>query len=77
MFLCLDLKRQYATLKTDLDAAVLNVMAHGRFINGPEVKAFEGEATASSARATPSASPRAPTRCFSPCARSASGRATR
>lgn len=40
----LDLKRQYVTLKEKLDTAVLNVMDHGGFINGPEVKAFEGEA---------------------------------
>lgn len=40
----LDLKRQYVTLKDELDAAVLKVMDHGGFINGPEVKIFEGEA---------------------------------
>jgi len=37
----LDLGRQYAPLKEELDAAVLRVMAHGRFINGPEVAEFE------------------------------------
>jgi len=42
----LDLKRQYVTLKDELDAAVLKVMDHGRFINGPEVGALEGEAAA-------------------------------
>jgi len=40
----LDLKRQYQALKTELDSAVLKVMDHCYFINGPEVKAFEGEA---------------------------------
>lgn len=40
----LDLKRQYVTLKDELDRAVLKVMDHGHFINGPEVGAFECEA---------------------------------
>jgi dTDP-4-amino-4,6-dideoxygalactose transaminase len=39
----LDLKRQYVTLKDELDTAVLRVMDHGDFINGPEVGAFERE----------------------------------
>jgi dTDP-4-amino-4,6-dideoxygalactose transaminase len=37
----LDLGRQYAPIKSELDAAVLRVMEHGRFINGPEVGEFE------------------------------------
>ena len=37
----LDLGRQYAPLKASLDKAVLAVLAHGHFINGPEVKEFE------------------------------------
>lgn len=37
----LDLGRQYAPLKAELDKAVLDVLAHGRFINGPEVALFE------------------------------------
>jgi dTDP-4-amino-4,6-dideoxygalactose transaminase len=40
----LDLKRQYATLKDELDRAVLKVMDHCHFINGPEVAAFEAQA---------------------------------
>jgi dTDP-4-amino-4,6-dideoxygalactose transaminase len=40
----LDLSRQYAQIKDELDKAVLKVMAHGRFINGPEVKEFEAAA---------------------------------
>lgn len=39
----LDLKQQYAALKTQIDAAVADVFANGHFINGPNVKALEGE----------------------------------
>lgn len=42
----LDMSRQYATLKDQLNAAVLNVMAHGKFILGPEMKQFEKDAAA-------------------------------
>jgi len=42
----LDLGRQYAALKTDLDLAVLAVLAHGHYINGPEVGQFEKAAAA-------------------------------
>jgi dTDP-4-amino-4,6-dideoxygalactose transaminase len=37
----LDLKRQYASIKEEMDQAIANVMSHARFIMGPEVKAFE------------------------------------
>ncbi len=37
----LDLSRQYAYLKPDLDKAVINVLTHGKFILGPEVKELE------------------------------------
>ncbi len=37
----LDLRREYESLKSDLDSAVLAVMADTRFINGPQVKEFE------------------------------------
>ncbi|KAA3632022.1 MAG: DegT/DnrJ/EryC1/StrS family aminotransferase [Calditrichaeota bacterium] len=37
----LDLSRQYAYLKDEMDAAVLNVLDHGWFILGPEVKELE------------------------------------
>ncbi|MCH9032067.1 MAG: DegT/DnrJ/EryC1/StrS family aminotransferase [candidate division Zixibacteria bacterium] len=37
----LDLKRQYLTIKEDLDRAVLNVLDHGKFILGPEVAELE------------------------------------
>ena len=40
----LDMGRQYAPLKKELDSAVLAVLDHGGFINGPEVKKFEAEA---------------------------------
>lgn len=39
----LDLKAQYATLKTDLDAAVHRVLESTRFIGGPEVSGLEEE----------------------------------
>jgi dTDP-4-amino-4,6-dideoxygalactose transaminase len=42
----LDLTRQYETIKPEIDAAVANVLASGRFILGPEVKAFEEEVAA-------------------------------
>ena len=37
----LDLKRQYSSIKEELDQAVFSVLSHARFIMGPEVKAFE------------------------------------
>jgi len=37
------MSRQYAVLKDKLDAAVLGVLAHGKFILGPEMKQFERE----------------------------------
>jgi len=37
----LDLKRQYSSIKDELDQAVLSVLSHAKFIMGPEVKAFE------------------------------------
>src|SRR5580765_5241996 len=39
----LDLKAQYLTLKTELDAAVLRVIESTQFINGPDVEAMEQE----------------------------------
>jgi len=42
----LDLSRQYAQLKPELDAAVINVLTHGKFILGPEVKELEEEIAA-------------------------------
>jgi len=39
----LDLHRQYETLKPEMDRAVLNVLEHGQFILGPEVKRLEQE----------------------------------
>ncbi len=37
----LDLKRQYASIKGEIDQAISNVMSHAKFIMGPEVKALE------------------------------------
>ncbi|MEW5994108.1 MAG: DegT/DnrJ/EryC1/StrS family aminotransferase [Candidatus Zixiibacteriota bacterium] len=39
----LDLTRQYARLKPQLDEAAVKVLTHGRFILGPEVKQLEEE----------------------------------
>src|ERR1017187_3243844 len=39
----LDLKAQYRTIKSELDAAVLGVLENAQFILGPEVAAFEKE----------------------------------
>ncbi len=36
-----DLKGQYAKIKTEVDAAVLEVLESSAFINGPSVKAFQ------------------------------------
>ena len=38
-----DLVGQYEKIKTEVDKAVLDVMASAAFINGPEVKSFEQE----------------------------------
>ncbi len=36
-----DLKSQYLKIKPDIDNAILGVLDHGQFINGPEVKQFQ------------------------------------
>ncbi len=36
-----DLKRQYAALKTDIDARIQRVLDHGQYIMGPEVQEME------------------------------------
>lgn len=38
-----DLQAQYAAIKTEVDRAVLDVLASSRFVLGPEVEAFEQE----------------------------------
>ena len=38
-----DLQAQYATIKSEIDTAVLGVLASGKFALGPEVAAFEQE----------------------------------
>ena len=43
MLQILDLKRQYQSLKPEIDRAVEGVLAGGHYIMGPNVKAFEGE----------------------------------
>jgi dTDP-4-amino-4,6-dideoxygalactose transaminase len=40
----LDLKREYQSLKAEIDRAVLEVMTSTQFINGPQVKQFEDAA---------------------------------
>jgi len=39
----LDLKTQYASIKTEVDEAVLRVLASSTYVLGPEVEAFENE----------------------------------
>ncbi len=39
----LDLKAQYAGIKAEIDAAVLQVLASSQYVLGPEVAAFESE----------------------------------
>ncbi|MFN7656853.1 MAG: DegT/DnrJ/EryC1/StrS family aminotransferase, partial [Dolichospermum sp.] len=36
-----DIKEQYATIETEVSAAVLGVLASGRYIGGPAVTDFE------------------------------------
>src|ERR1043166_4423362 len=38
-----DLKTQYEKIKTEVDAAIQNVLNNTAFINGPEVKGFQAE----------------------------------
>ena len=42
----IDLTREYAALQADMERAVLGVLAGGRYILGPEVRAFERELAA-------------------------------
>lgn len=42
----LDLTRQYAQIKSEIDAAIARVVVSGHFILGPEVEAFEQEIAA-------------------------------
>ena len=42
----LDLKRQYSTIKKEIDEAVFSVLSNARFILGPEVKTFEEKVAA-------------------------------
>ena len=39
----LDLKAQYASLKSEIDAAVLGVLGSAQYVLGDEVAAFERE----------------------------------
>lgn len=38
-----DLKTQYEKIKTEVDAAIMNVIENAAFINGPEVKNFKAD----------------------------------
>jgi dTDP-4-amino-4,6-dideoxygalactose transaminase len=42
----LDLRRQYATIRSEIDEAIHSVLESGEFILGPHVKQFEDEAAA-------------------------------
>ncbi len=39
----IDLKTQYRGLKPDIDAAIMNVLNHGRYVMGPEIEALESQ----------------------------------
>src|SRR6266436_10049238 len=39
----LDLLREYREIETEINAALARTLAHGRYILGPEVEAFENE----------------------------------
>jgi len=39
----IDIKRQYAPIRAEVDRAIKQVMDHGQFILGPEMKKFESE----------------------------------
>ena len=39
----IDLKRQYAAYKEEIDSAIAGVLAHGRFVMGPEVSELESK----------------------------------
>ena len=52
-----DLAAQYAELKPAIDAAVLGVLASGRYVLGPEVDAFEADLAAYLSRGTAGTAP--------------------
>ena len=39
----IDLKKQYKQLEKNINSAITNVLKHGRYIKGPEVKLLENE----------------------------------
>ncbi len=62
----LNLKAQYAGLKPEIEAKVLEVIASQQFVLGPEVEALEKRWPPSAERPAPSASPPARTPSSSP-----------
>lgn len=38
----LDIQAQHEPIRAQLDEAIARVLAHGKFVNGPEIEAFEG-----------------------------------
>ena len=48
-----DLKGQYESLKPESDSAILQALAETRFILGPNVQAFDAEATVAVGRDRP------------------------
>ena len=65
-----DVKAQYAPLLEELKASFFGVLESGRFVLGPNVKAFEEEAARYLGFAPPWASRTAPTRSCSCSTRS-------
>ncbi len=72
-----DLKRQYASIKDEVDRAVIDVIASTQYILGEEVARFEAEWAAYCGRSTPSASRPARRRSHSPSTQSGSAPGTR
>ena len=61
----LDLKAQYRSIKSELDAKILEVLGSQGFVLGPEVESLERELPTCTAPRTASASLPGPTPCSS------------
>ena len=72
-----DLRAQYGSIKTEMDAAIAAVLNETAFIGGPHVKEFEAAFANYCGVRSALVSPTAPTRCTSRCGHSASALATK
>ena len=73
----LDLTRQYRAIKDEIDRAVLDVLAAGVYINGPNVRALEDEIARYAGTQHAVALTPGPMPCISLCERSTSARGTK